>query len=209
MARQGEVIPRRGSERRRKLNKWTAWTNKRVHRNLLFLPRSGIEPGASGNSDIAMTTTPSARTAFMPKLKLLLLFPGGIWNRADGKQVSRKTDHRIDHAPDASYRPECRIEFCALLFTWKKYHVRFLIFGIIPSEAVPWILRIKSFQRNKEFWKSAHKQKSWYFWWARVRAWARARVTCFISPQHRVAYVIFCADESPAARWGRKNNSAY
>ena len=60
MARQGEVIPRKGSERRRRLNKWTAWTNKRIHRNLLFLPRSGIEPGTSGNSDIAMTTTPSA-----------------------------------------------------------------------------------------------------------------------------------------------------
>ncbi len=26
-----------------------------IHRNLLFLPRSGIEPGTSGNSDIAMT----------------------------------------------------------------------------------------------------------------------------------------------------------
>ncbi len=28
--------------------------------NLIFLPRSGIEPGTSGYSDIAMTTTPSA-----------------------------------------------------------------------------------------------------------------------------------------------------
>ena len=54
------LSPRKGSERRRKLNKWTAWTNKRSHRNLLFLPRSGIEPGTSGNSDIAKTTTPSA-----------------------------------------------------------------------------------------------------------------------------------------------------
>ncbi len=44
MARQGEVvIPRRGSERLRNLNKWIAWTNKRMHRKLLFLPRSGIE----------------------------------------------------------------------------------------------------------------------------------------------------------------------
>ncbi len=60
MAHQGEVIPRKGSERGRKLNKWTAWTNKRIHRNLIFLPCSGIEPGTSGYSDIAMTTTPSA-----------------------------------------------------------------------------------------------------------------------------------------------------
>ena len=31
----------------------------KIHRNLLFFPRSGIEPGTSGNKEIAMTTTPS------------------------------------------------------------------------------------------------------------------------------------------------------
>ena len=60
--------PRRGCllhgryERLRKLNKWTVWTNKHIRRNLLFLPRSGSEPWTSGNSDIAMTTTPSAHS---------------------------------------------------------------------------------------------------------------------------------------------------
>ena len=60
--------PRRGCllhgryERLRKLDKWTVWTNKHIRRNLLFLPRSGSEPWTSGNSDIAMTTTPSAHS---------------------------------------------------------------------------------------------------------------------------------------------------
>ncbi len=67
MARDSKVIPREGSERRRKLNKWTAWTNKRIHRQLLFLPPSGLEPGTSGDSDFAMTTTPSAHGFWMQK----------------------------------------------------------------------------------------------------------------------------------------------
>ncbi len=56
MARQGEVIPPK-----------RIWTLKKAQqmnriskegRKLLFLPCSGIEPGTSGNSDIAMTPTP-------------------------------------------------------------------------------------------------------------------------------------------------------
>ncbi len=40
------VIPRKVFERQRKLNKWTAWTNKRIHRNhLLFLRARGSNPG--------------------------------------------------------------------------------------------------------------------------------------------------------------------
>ena len=58
-------------ERLRKLNNWTAWTNKRNHRKLIFLPLPWIEPGTSGNCAIAMTTTSSSH-AFS-----LLSFP--VW----------------------------------------------------------------------------------------------------------------------------------
>ena len=54
------TIDKRGKSTAMLNNKWTAWTKKRIHRNLLFLPRSGIEPRTTGKRDIAMTTTPSA-----------------------------------------------------------------------------------------------------------------------------------------------------
>ncbi len=60
IARQGEVIPREDLSAKESSTNEPHEQNKRIHRNLIFLPRSGIEPGTSGNSDIAMTTTPSA-----------------------------------------------------------------------------------------------------------------------------------------------------
>ena len=62
--------PRRGYPPERDLNTEEGSTNKHIHRNRLFLPRLGFEPGNSGNSDIAMTTTPSAHGLFPRKIPL-------------------------------------------------------------------------------------------------------------------------------------------
>ena len=64
MARQGEVIPREGSERRRKLNKWTAWTQSVFTVTSLSCRARGSNPGPP-NIVILQWPLPHKRTALL------------------------------------------------------------------------------------------------------------------------------------------------